>query len=105
MYGTCPTIEGFHSHEPHEQFEGCSGWTPVPPNPDQSLRDRFRNVTILAGYRNGGPERIVDQWYDFLMNRGREEFIRMLEEYERSNGDPIDEPEPTEQEKAQFGLR
>jgi hypothetical protein len=94
MYGICPTIEGFHSREPHEQFDGCSGWTPVPPNPDQSLRERFHHVTVLAGYQNEGPSRIVAQWYDFLMNQGRESFIKMLERYERSNGNPMDDPEP-----------
>lgn len=103
MVGTCPQLEGYHSREPHEKHDDCNGWTPVPPNPDQSLRERFRNVTVLAGYRNGGPERIVEQWYDFLMNKGREGFVQMLEEYERNNGDPIDEPAPTD--RAQFGLR
>ena len=88
-YGICPQLEGFHSREPHEQFEGCNGWTPVPSNPDQSLRERFRNVTVLAGYQNGGPDRIVAQWYDFLMNAGRGEFIKMLEDYEKNDGDPI----------------
>jgi hypothetical protein len=88
--GICK-VEGFHSREPHELLADCKDWTPIPPNPDQSLRERFRNVIRLAGYAEVAQDRILEQWYDFYMNGDRASFVKMLEDYEKNDGDPIDD--------------
>jgi hypothetical protein len=88
--GICK-VEGFHGREPHQKVDDCTDWTPIPPNPDQSLRERFRNVIRLAGYAELAQDRILEQWYDFYMNGDRTEFVKMLEKYEQSDGDPIDD--------------
>lgn len=66
------------------------GWTFPRPQPEpnrEELRKRFLNVIRLAGYRDGAPEAICNQWFDEYM-KNVPEFVKMLEEYERSKGDP-----------------
>lgn len=75
----------------YQQVEDCVEWTPIPPTQDQSLRERFRNVIRLAGYGATAAENILDQWYDFYMNGDRASFIKMLEDYEKNDGDPMEE--------------
>jgi hypothetical protein len=91
MHGLCKADDGFHQREPHQQWDACKDWTPIPPNPDQSLRERFRNVIRLAGYAEVAQDRILEQWYDFYMNGDRASFVKMLEDYEKNDGDPIDD--------------
>lgn len=60
----------------------------------EALRARFRNVTVLAGYKNEAPDRIVAEHFDKMME-DIPGFIKMLEEYEAAyaadpDGDPID---------------
>jgi hypothetical protein len=120
MNGTCDvrsvklgalSRSGHCGEYPHEQFGTCLNWQPIPANPDQSLRERFKNVIALAGYGPEAQNGILEQWYDYYMNSNRTEFVHMLERYEQNGGDPIDEPllvipPALEQEnKNQFGLR
>jgi hypothetical protein len=64
------------------------GWTFPPPQPNREvLRVRFLNVIALAGYKGEAPERICEEWFEKLM-QDVPNFIKMMEEYERSNGDP-----------------
>ena len=56
----------------------------------EQLRDRFLNVIRLAGYTSPGvAESICEAWLDKLMAKGIPGFIKMLEDYEREDGDPI----------------
>ena len=64
------------------------------PNPQPSqnqqrenLRERFLNVIRLAGYQDGAPEKICSEWFDKYMENVPE-FIKMMENYERNDGDP-----------------
>jgi hypothetical protein len=64
------------------------------PNPQPSqneqrehLRERFLNVIRMAGYRDGAPESICNEWFDKYMENVPE-FIKMMEDYERHDGDP-----------------
>jgi len=65
------------------------GWTfPNPPSREQ-LSARFLAVIKLAGYTHPGvAEKIRDEWLDKLIAKGVPEFIKMMEDYERSGGDP-----------------
>lgn len=51
------------------------------------LRERFLNVIRLAGYREGAPESICNEYLDRYM-ADIPGFIKMLESYERNYGDP-----------------
>ena len=53
-----------------------------------TLRARFLNVIKLAGY---GPEpagRICEEYFEGYFAGDLNPFIKMLEDYERENGDP-----------------
>ena len=70
------------------------GWTfpnqlpPKPPLPSrEELRVRFLNVIRLAGYKGDAPESICNEYLDKYMQDVLA-FIKMLEEYERNDGDP-----------------
>jgi hypothetical protein len=45
----------------------------------EELRERFKKVILLAGYKN--PEPILQEWFDEYM-KNVPDFIKMLEEYE-----------------------
>ena len=45
------------------------------------------NVIRLAGYQDGAPEKICSEWFDKYMENVPE-FIKMMENYERNDGDP-----------------
>lgn len=58
------------------------------------LYERFRKVIVMAGYKNGAPQRILDEYFEQYMGN-IPEFVKMLEEYETKyaddpDGDPID---------------
>ncbi len=66
-------------------------WTfpnPQPPPDREALRSRFLAVIKLAGYKGDAPKSICNEWFDKLMT-DVPGFIKMMEEYERSNGDPM----------------
>jgi hypothetical protein len=57
---------------------------PVPPDPKTALRERFRNVIILAGYQGKAVEGILEEWFEkYYADPDRAKFIKMLEEYEQ----------------------
>jgi hypothetical protein len=66
-------------------------WTFPNPQPlpnREALRLRFLNVIRLAGYTGPAPERICGEYFDKYMENVPE-FVKMLEEYERTYGDPM----------------
>lgn len=66
------------------------GWTFPNPQPQynrEELRARFLNVIRLAGYKGEAPEAICAEWFDKYM-QDVPKFIAMMQEYERTNGDP-----------------
>jgi hypothetical protein len=65
-------------------------WTfpnPQPPPSREALRIRFLNVIRLAGYKEGAPEAICNEWLDKYI-QDVPAFVKMLEDYERNNGYP-----------------
>ena len=50
------------------------------------LKERFRKVILMAGYTN--PEPILEEWFEKYMQGDVEEFVKMLESYEKNDGDP-----------------
>lgn len=54
----------------------------------EALSERFLNVIRMAGYPDGRT--IRDEWLDKYMT-DIPKFVRMLESYEQSNGDPCED--------------
>ena len=49
------------------------------------LRERFRRVTVGAGYTSNNGEKILAEWFDKYMAGDVEQFVKMLEDYERKD--------------------
>jgi hypothetical protein len=47
----------------------------------EALRERFRKVIIMAGYKGEAPDKILAEYFDTYME-DVPKFIKMLEEYE-----------------------
>lgn len=55
----------------------------------ETLRARFLNVIKLAGYGPIAAESICEEWFEKYFAGDLNPFIKMLEKYERENGDPL----------------